>query len=64
MTFQSIIDEVQNNISRVLSDLEISGISFSVEPAKPGFGDVTSNIAFLLTKQLGKSPRDIAQMCI
>lgn len=62
MTFQSIIDEVQNNISRVLSDLEISGISFSVEPAKPGFGDVTSNIAFLLTKQLGKSPRDIAQM--
>ena len=62
MTFQSIIDEVQNNISRVLSDLEISGISFSVEPAKLGFGDVTSNIAFLLTKQLGKSPRDIAQM--
>ena len=62
MAFQSIIDEVQNNISRVLSDLEISGISFSVEPAKPGFGDVTSNIAFLLTKQLGKSPRDIAGM--
>ena len=62
MAFQSIIDEVQNNISRVLSDLEISGISFSVEPAKPGFGDVTSNIAFLLTKQLGKSPLDIAGM--
>ena len=62
MAFQSIIDEVQNNISRVLSDLEISGISFSVEPAKSGFGDVTSNIAFLLTKQLGKSPRDIAGM--
>ena len=62
MAFQSIIDEVQNNISMVLSDLEISGISFSVEPAKPGFGDVTSNIAFLLTKQLGKSPLDIAGM--
>ena len=62
MTFQSILDEVQNNLNRILSEMNISDVSFSVEPAKPGFGDVSSNIAFLLAKQLKKSPKDIAEL--
>ena len=62
MTFQSILDEVRNNINKILSEMSITGIDFSVEPAKPGFGDVSSNISFLLAKQLKKSPRDIAQL--
>ena len=62
MTFQSILDEVRNNLNKILSEMSISGIDFSVEPAKPGFGDVSSNISFLLAKQLKKSPRDIAQL--
>ena len=62
MTFQSILDEVRNNLNKILSEMSISGIDFSVEPAKPGFGDVSSNISFLLAKQLKKSPSDIAQL--
>tara|TARA_B110001454_G_scaffold5236_1_gene4871 strand:- start:86 stop:1972 length:1887 start_codon:yes stop_codon:yes gene_type:complete len=61
MTFQSIIDEIRNNLNKVLSEMSLSDIDFSVEPAKPGFADVSSNISFLLAKQLKKSPQEIAQ---
>jgi len=60
MTFKSIIDEIENNLNKILDDLSISDVKFSVEPSKPGFGDVSSNISFLLSKQLKKSPKDIA----
>ena len=62
MTFQTIIEEIENNLKLILVDLSISDVSFSVEVAKPGFGDVSSNIAFLLAKKLQKSPKDITQM--
>ena len=62
MTFQSIIDEIRNNLNKVLSEMSISDVNFSVEPAKPGFADVSSNISFLLAKQLKKSPQEIAQL--
>ncbi|MBA4718285.1 MAG: arginine--tRNA ligase [Nitrosopumilus sp.] len=62
MTFKSIIDEIENNINKILGDLSISDVQFTVEPAKPGFGDVSSNVSFLLSKQLKKSPKDIAEM--
>ena len=54
MTFQAIIEEIENNLKLILVDLSISDVSFSVEVAKPGFGDVSSNIAFLLAKELQK----------
>jgi len=62
MTFKSILDEIENNLNKILVDLSISDVMFSVEPAKPGFGDVSSNISFLLAKQLKKSPKDVAAM--
>jgi arginyl-tRNA synthetase len=62
MTFKSIIDEIENNLKKILDDLSISDVKFTVEPAKPGFGDVSSNVSFLLAKQLKKSPKDIAEM--
>ena len=62
MTFKSIIDEIDNNLKKILQDLSIFDISFSVEPAKPGFGDVSSNISFLLAKKLKKTPKEIAIM--
>lgn len=62
MTFKSIIDEIENNLNKILNDLSISQVPFSVDPAKPGFGDVSSNISFLLAKQLKKSPKEIAQL--
>jgi Arginyl tRNA synthetase N terminal domain. len=48
MTFKSIIDEIENNLNKILDDMSISDVKFSVEPAKPGFGDVSSNVSFLL----------------
>ena len=51
MTFQIIIDEIENNLKKIIRELSISEISFSVDVAKPGFGDVSSNIAFLLAKE-------------
>ncbi|WP_299292203.1 arginine--tRNA ligase [Nitrosopumilus sp.] len=62
MTFRAILDEVENNLKKILSDLSAAEVNFTVEPAKPGFGDVSSNISFLLAKQLKKSPKDIAEM--
>ena len=62
MTFKSILDEIENNLKKILSDLSIPDVDFSVEPAKPGFGDASSNVSFLLAKQLKKSPGDIAKM--
>lgn len=62
MTFKAILDEIENNLNKVLSDLSVSNVKFSVEPAKPGFGDVSSNISFLLAKQLKKNPKEIAEM--
>ena len=62
MTFKSILDEVENNLNKILSDLSMSDVKFSVEPAKSGFGDVSSNISFLLAKRLKKSPKDVAEM--
>jgi len=62
MAFKSIIDETENNLNKILNDLSISDVKFTVEPAKPGFGDVSSNVSFLLSKHLKKSPKDIAEM--
>ena len=57
-----MLDEIENNLNKILHDLSISDVEFSVEPAKPGFGDVSSNISFLLAKQLKKKPKDVAEM--
>ncbi|MBS3925465.1 MAG: arginine--tRNA ligase [Nitrosarchaeum sp.] len=62
MSFKSLIDEIENNLHKILEDMSISDIQFTVEPAKPGFGDVSSNISFLLAKSLKKSPKEIANL--
>jgi arginyl-tRNA synthetase len=62
LSFKSLIDEIENNLYKILEDMSISDISFTVEPAKPGFGDVSSNIAFLLAKPLKKNPKEIANV--
>lgn len=45
-----------------MDDLSVYDIAFSVEPAKPGFGDVSSNVSFLLAKHLKKNPKEIADI--
>jgi len=61
LAFQVLLDEIKSNITKSLQDLEYPDVSFSVEPAKKGFGDVTCNICFLLAKDLKKKPNEIAQ---
>jgi arginyl-tRNA synthetase len=62
LSFKALIDEVENNLKKILDTLSLSETSFLVEPAKPGFGDVSSNLPFLLAKKLKKNPKDIADM--
>ncbi len=61
MAFDSIINEVTDNLTKILTDMSVSDVGFSVEPSKPGFGDVSSNITFLLAKQLKQNPKEIAK---
>ena len=61
MAFESIITEVEKNLRQILSDMSIDSVDFTVEPSKPGFGDVSSNITFLLAKKLKQKPQDIAK---
>ena len=62
MTFRTILEEIENNLNKILDDMGLSNIGFNVDPAKPGFGDVSSNISFLLAKNLKKSPQEISKM--
>ena len=61
MTFTLVLDEIKTNIEKILNELGVSDVSYSVEPAKPGFGDVTCNVSFLLSKHLKKAPQEIAK---
>ena len=54
---------LHNNINSILDDLYFPKVKFSIIPSKdPKFGDLSSNIALLLTKDLKKSPLDICEI--
>ena len=61
MSIQILLDEIQTNLTRILNDLNFPSVTFTVEPAKKGFGDVTCNVCFLLAKNLSQKPNEIAQ---
>jgi arginyl-tRNA synthetase len=61
MTFRLLISEVTSLLNDALSKLSYPKVEFSVgEPPRPDLGDVYSNIAFQLSKELRKKPYDIA----
>ena len=62
MAFLLILAEIKSNIKKIISQHGFKDVEFVVDIAKPGFGDFTCNVAFLLAKQLGKKPYDIAQL--
>ena len=62
MAFRLILAEIESNIKKIISQHGFQDVEFVVDLAKPGFGDFTCNVAFLLAKQLGKKPYDIAQL--
>lgn len=62
MTLRLILTEIESNIKKIIAQHGFREVEFVVELAKPGFGDFTCNVAFLLAKQAGKKPYDIAQI--
>lgn len=61
MTLDALAAEARRAIGTALSSLGLEGPDHGVEPsARPGFGDVSSNVAFLLARAEGRPPREIA----
>jgi len=62
MTFRTAIDEIRKVIAGVLKDLGIDGVKFDItQTSRPEFGDVATNIAFLIAKNTGQKPTEIAK---
>jgi arginyl-tRNA synthetase len=63
MSFRKFINQANEAIKFALNHLGIKNENYTLtEPAKENFGDLSCNVAFLLTKQLQKSPSDIASI--
>ena len=63
MSFKKFINEANEQIKFALKHLDIQNHSYTLtEPAKENFGDLSCNVAFLLTKRLQKSPFEIASI--
>jgi arginyl-tRNA synthetase len=61
MTFRILIRQVRELVSSTLTSAGYPLIEFDVsEPPQKGFGDLSCNVAFLLSKHLKKPPQKIA----
>ncbi|KAF6242945.1 arginine--tRNA ligase [Nitrosopumilus sp. b1] len=61
MSMRKILEEIESTLGVIIKKLGFPNVSFSVEPAKPGFGDISSNVSFLLAKELKRKPFEISQ---
>ena len=61
MAFLNIINQVEERTSEIINGKGYDDVDFVVEYSRSGFGDITCNVAFLLTKSLKKTPQEIAQ---
>lgn len=62
MTIKEVINQIRHIVNKALLDLEYEKIEYDVsEPPKTEFGDLTTNIAFLLSKRIHKKPNEIAK---
>ena len=60
MVFLNLLENIRSKTDEILEAKNCESVKFSVESAKPGFGDITCNVPFLLSKQLKKSPQEIS----
>ncbi|MDC0142435.1 arginine--tRNA ligase [Candidatus Nitrosopelagicus sp.] len=60
MVFLKLLENIRSKTTEILDAKNFEPVKFSVESAKPGFGDITCNVPFLLSKQLKKSPQEIS----
>ena len=62
MTLKEVINQIRQIVDKALLDLEYEKIEYDIsEPPKTEFGDLTTNIAFLLSKRIHKKPNEIAK---
>jgi len=61
MVFLNIINQVRENVSKIILEKGYDEVNFVVEQSRSGFGDIACNVAFLLAKSLRKAPQEIAQ---
>ena len=61
MTLQILIDEISSNLKKIFVKQDWPDVSFVVEQAKSGFGDVMCNVSFLLAKSLKENPSKISE---
>ena len=61
MTFLELLIKVRHDVDEIIKNQGYENVNFSVEPSKPGFGDITCNVAFLLAKQLKHNPYEISK---
>ncbi|HEX7142432.1 MAG TPA: arginine--tRNA ligase [Nitrososphaeraceae archaeon] len=62
MTLKEVIHQIREIINKSIVDLKYETIEYDVsEPPKTEFGDLTTNIAFLLSKRMHKKPNEIAR---
>ena len=62
MTLKEVINQIRQIVNKALLELEYEKIEYDVsEPPKTEFGDLTTNIAFLLSKRIHKKPNEIAK---
>ena len=65
MNFEKFVSEANEAMKFALKQLEIKNETFSLtEPTRDEFGDLSCNAAFLVTKELKKSPQAIALMLV
>ncbi len=65
LTFRHLIDEIRQLLLTSLTNLGYSQEDFNIsEPPRKEFGDLTCNVAFLLSKKIKKKPFDIANEII
>ena len=61
MVFLKLLENIRSKTTEILDTQNYEPVKFSVESAKPGFGDITCNVPFLLSKQLKKNPQEISK---
>ena len=54
MVFLELLENLRRKTVGHLDARNYDPVQFSVESAKPGFGDITCNVPFLLSKQTQK----------
>lgn len=57
---KALFDEIRAGLALVMEKRGLSQVDYAVGPSRQGFGDASSNVAFLLANKLGQRPHQVA----